>query len=43
VLSNTDRQAVEAYLYDKYIAVPEPATMSLLILGGLAMLRRCRR
>ena len=29
--------------YAKYTAVPEPATMLLLALGGLAMLRRRRR
>jgi len=41
VLSDTDRQAVEAYLMEKYnIGVPEPATMTLLTLGGLALLRR---
>lgn len=28
---------------DKYLAVPEPATMSLLALGGLALLRRRRK
>jgi len=42
VLSETDRKAVETYLYAKYIDVPEPATMSLLALGGLTLLRRRR-
>ncbi|MCL2700714.1 MAG: PEP-CTERM sorting domain-containing protein [Phycisphaerae bacterium] len=39
VLSDDDRKAVEAYLMGKY-GIPEPATMSLLALGGLALLRR---
>jgi len=40
VLSDDDRQAVEMYLMGKYAIVPEPATMTLLALGGLALLRR---
>jgi len=40
VLSDGDRQAVEAYLMGKYGIVPEPATMTLLAMGGLALLRR---
>ena len=36
-----EQAAVEAYLYEKYF-VPEPATMSLLGLGALALLRRRR-
>jgi hypothetical protein len=39
-LSDTDRTAVEAYLYNKYI--PEPATIALLGLGGLALIRKRR-
>jgi len=35
------RAAVESYLMGKYF-IPEPATMSLLALGGLALLRRRR-
>jgi len=41
VLNDTDRLAVETYLAGKYgIGIPEPATMTLLALGGLALLRR---
>jgi hypothetical protein len=40
VLSSTDRAAVETYLYNKYI--PEPATIALLGLGGLALIRKRR-
>jgi len=44
VLSDEDRQSVEVYLMTKYAiagyGVPEPATMVLLALGSLAMLRR---
>lgn len=43
ILSDADRQAVESYLTAKWLVVPEPATMSLLALGGLAMLRRRRK
>ena len=40
-LGAADVQAVEAYLYDTYI--PEPGTLTLLAVGGLALLRRRRR
>ena len=39
-LSQADRQAVDDYLMGKYFGVPEPITLSLLALGGLALLRR---
>ena len=39
-LSDTDRVAVEDYLYGKYI--PEPATIALLGLGGLVLIRKRR-
>ena len=44
VLSDADRLAVEQYITAKYgiVMVPEPATMTLLALGGLAVLRRRR-
>ncbi|MCY2926928.1 MAG: PEP-CTERM sorting domain-containing protein [Planctomycetota bacterium] len=41
-LTDPERQQVETYLAAKWL-VPEPATMSLLVLGGLAMLRRHRK
>ncbi len=42
VLDTTDRAAVETYLNDKFV-VPEPATITLLSLGGLMAIRRRRR
>jgi hypothetical protein len=39
-LSREDRHFVNAYLSDKYGIAPEPATLSLLALGGLTLLRR---
>ena len=40
----TGQAANQFELYGKlYVPVPEPVTMSLLALGGLAMLRRGRR
>lgn len=42
-LSATDRDAVEAYLNDKwFVVVPEPSALALLGLGALSMLRRRR-
>ena len=38
-LSAQDIQSVETYLQDTYIT-PEPATMSLLVIGGIALLRK---
>jgi hypothetical protein len=38
VLTNADRQAVEAYLIEKYI--PEPAFIGLAAFAGIVMLRR---
>ena len=40
-LSDIERAEVESYLYGKY--VPEPATMTLLAIGGLGILIRRRR
>jgi hypothetical protein len=41
VLTNADRQAVEAYLIEKY--VPEPSALGLVAFAGVTMLRRTRR
>ena len=40
-LTEPDRWAVQSYLVDKYI-VPDPATIMLLGLGGLALIRKRR-
>jgi hypothetical protein len=39
-LSETDRLAVQEYLWVKYTTVPEPASAGLLALGGLVLMRR---
>jgi len=39
-LSDTDLAAAQTYLSTKYGYTPEPATMAMLALGGLALLRR---
>ncbi len=39
-LNATDQAAVENYLYQKHLAVPEPASLALLGAGALLLLRR---
>jgi len=36
-LGETDRQAVETYLRETYIQVPEPSTLLLLVLGAMSL------
>jgi len=40
LLSASDQQAVQEYLWEKYTVVPEPGSLALLAVGGLVMVRR---